>query len=73
MCKMLEEIILFYDSSRGPQLDKYILFKSLLFRKFIGRIGEKLEETNKKKRGLQNMTTVQKFKELYFFSLRKCN
>lgn len=45
---MLEEIILFYASSGGPHLDKRVLFKALLFRKFIGRIGEKVEETNKK-------------------------
>lgn len=45
---MLEEIIPFYASSGGPQLEKHVLFKALFFRKFIGRIGEKLEETNKK-------------------------
>lgn len=48
MWKTLEEIILFYAFSGGPQLDKHILFKALFFRKFIGRIGEKLEDTNKK-------------------------
>lgn len=47
MCKMLEEITLFYASSGGPQLDKHVLFKALFFRKFMGRIGEKLEETRK--------------------------
>lgn len=49
MCKMLEEIIIFYTSPGGPQLDKHILFKALFFRKIIGRTGEKLEVTNKKR------------------------
>lgn len=45
---MLEEIIFFYTSYGGPQLENRVLFKTLFFRKFIRRIEDKLEETNKK-------------------------
>lgn len=36
MWKMLEEIILFYAPSDGPQLDKCVIFKALFFKKWEG-------------------------------------